>query len=197
MTTHHIVARTSVIAGMLLLVGCRSPKTHFYALSAASEPGGGSSGPSLVVGPVELPRYLERNQIVARKGAHVIKVHDYHRWGGSLDREFLGVVGDSLGRTLKTDKVTLYPVESRDADYRVAFYVDQFEAVDGKEVVLRLRWTVLGGDGTLLKRERFQTRVAIDGKGMRGIVAAHSAAVEELSVRVAAAVRQVTATRAR
>ncbi len=185
-----ILARVAVVAAMISLAGCRSPKTHFYTLTATGEPGGGSSGPSLVIGPVELPRYLEKNQIVTRKGDHQVEVYEFHRWGGSLDSDFLRVMGESLGRILETDQVVLYPTRSRDADYQVAFYVDQFEAVDGKEVVLRLRWVVFDGDGSVLVSERFQTRIPITKKGVTAMVAAHSAAMAQLSQRVAETVRR-------
>ena len=86
----------------------------------------------LVVGPIELPRYLDRDEIVTRDAAHAIVPWDEHRWGGSLRSDVLRVLGDDLGTLLGTTRVAVYPVEAHfPVSYRVLLDVLEFEGVAG------------------------------------------------------------------
>ena len=59
--------RPALVAALLvLLVACAgAPETRYFALSSSpGVAGSGSGGLSLAVGPVDLPRYLDRPHIV-------------------------------------------------------------------------------------------------------------------------------------
>lgn len=71
-----------------IVAGCTgtSPPSTFYLLSAipeATQPiekaSGGSS--SIVVGPLSMPAYLERIQIVTQAGDGEMVIDEFHRWG--------------------------------------------------------------------------------------------------------------------
>ena len=84
----------------------------FYTLSPASGAAAGAAITSrpdlgLVVGPLELPRYLDRRELVTRDGAHRLVVADAHRWGGSMSSDVLRVVAGDLGRLLGTARVAV------------------------------------------------------------------------------------------
>mgnify|MGYP000004657022 CR=1 FL=1 len=76
-------------SGLILvgLVGCATtPSSNFFVLSAGEVPTQGSpSGIALSIGPVDLPRYLDRPQIVSREGDNRLEVDEFNRWGGALD----------------------------------------------------------------------------------------------------------------
>ena len=52
------------------------------------------------IGPVQLPTYLERAQIVTRAGDHTLAVNDFHRWAGPLDEEIVRILAVAVGETL-------------------------------------------------------------------------------------------------
>ena len=86
------------IAVSLLLGGCISstPPAQFFTLTpeiAESEQGSVSVAVDTVgVGPIELPRYLIRPQMVSRAESNRLVIDEFARWGDSLDLQ--------LGRTV-------------------------------------------------------------------------------------------------
>ena len=106
---------SSAAAAVLLLTvgGCgNSPPSDFYVLTPM--PQGERAAPrdrSLVigVGPVEIPDYLNRAQIVTRAGPNRLDVAEFNRWGGSLVANLASVVAQNLSLMLGTDDVHVAP----------------------------------------------------------------------------------------
>jgi uncharacterized lipoprotein YmbA len=146
----------------------------------------------LVVGPIELPRYLDRDEVVTRSASHELVPWDEHRWGGSLRDDVLRVLGDDLGTLLGTNHVAVYPVEPRfPVSYRVLLDVLEFEGVPGQSVRLRLRWTVTDGTGAkALAIVQSSVEQPTGGPSFDALVAAQSAALgsvtREIAVKIAA-----------
>ena len=64
--------------------------------------------------------------------------------GGSLEDDFLRVLGENLGQLLRTSRILVEPAEARFAlDYRVVADVLSFEGTPGGEAVFKVRWSVL------------------------------------------------------
>lgn len=144
------------------LSGCASPPSHFYTLTALPEVTDRVSGIAngqltIGVGPVEFPEFLIRPQLVARVGANQLAFDEFHRWGGTLEDDFLRVWGENLSHLLHTSRVLVFPREARlRPDFRVTAEVLSFEAQEpGEEVSLRVRWSVLDAflEQTLVARE--------------------------------------------
>lgn len=187
-------APVAISLASALLFGClgAGAKPEFFTLSPSS---GAASGPSiaskpalgLAVGPLELPRYLDRPEIVTRAGSHRLKVADAHRWGGSLRGDILRVVSDDLGRLLGTSRVAVYPNEPRfRADYRVLLDVREFERRSGGSVVLRVRWTIVSmkeGEAVALEESRVEQPPA--SSSYDDLVAAESEALGNISSQIA------------
>ncbi|MFW6242141.1 MAG: PqiC family protein, partial [Thermodesulfobacteriota bacterium] len=73
-----------LLAALFLLpVACgRSLPTRFYLLTPQKTGPGAAptAGPSVGVGPVELPDYLDRPQILTRAGEHEIHFAEFDQW---------------------------------------------------------------------------------------------------------------------
>ena len=150
------VALAGAVALAGLLLGClggSKAEPEFFTLSPAAGP---SSTPlaarpelGLVLGPLELPRYLDRAELITRSGPHRLKVWSGVRWGGSLRTDIQRVVANDLGQLLGTSRVVVYPVEARfPVSYRVLLELLEFGGPEGGPVTLRARWTIAaGGDG--------------------------------------------------
>jgi uncharacterized lipoprotein YmbA len=197
----------ALLAGALaagLLGGCLgggSPAPRFYTLSSAS---GAAAGPplasrpelGLAVGPLELPRFLDRPELVTRDGSHRLVVADSHRWGGSLRSDVLRVVADDLGRLLGTVRVAVYPDAPRfRADYRVLLDLRELDAVPGQQVHLRVRWTVTSvADGKALAVEETAVEQPVASADFEDVVAAESAALGAVTRAIAARIAQLPGT---
>jgi len=178
----------------ILAAGCFGGSTppEFFTLSP---PPGAAAGPALAsrpelglaVGPLELPRYLDRPELVTRDGSHRLVVADAHRWGGSLRTDILRLVADDLGQLLGTARVSIYPAEPRfPVAYRILLDVREFEGTPGEGVRLRLRWTVASGvDGRALAVEESVVEQPLASASFEDLVAAESAALASVSRRIA------------
>ena len=140
-----------IAALILVMTGCATPPSNFYVLTpvtSAAEQRTGLSGGRLTVGvgPVTFPQFLDRPNIVSRDGTNRLSLDEFHRWGGSLQDDFLRVWGENLATLLETPRILIFPPEIRaPLDFRVLATVLSFEGVSGREAVLKVRWVVLDG----------------------------------------------------
>lgn len=181
------------LAGLLglLVTGCiGSPRPEFYRLeaSALDEPPLASRPElGLAVGPLDLPRYLDRPEIVSRQGPHGLLLASAQRWAGSLRGDILRVVADDLGALLGTPRVVTYPVQPRfPVAWRVLLDVRSFEGVRGQSVVLRVRWTIASGvDGHAVAVEESTVDEKVASDSWDAYVAAHTAALGVVTHQIA------------
>jgi uncharacterized lipoprotein YmbA len=157
---------------------------------AAERPSGPPPGEafSLGVGPVKIPEYLNRAQIVTRAGPNRLDVNEFNRWGGSFATNLSSVVAQNLSVILGTDDVFVFPADdSIDPRYRVILSILQFDGTLGDSVVLDARWTITGPKRRKqLDTGRSLVHQATDGGGYEAYVAAQSRALETLSREIAA-----------
>ena len=193
-------ARGAAVAALFVLSGCfGSSDPAFYTLSAAAPSAGEAiaSRPELgvVVGPIEIPRYLDRPELVMRDGSHRLVVADDHRWGGSLRTDVTRVVADDLGQLFGTARVAMYPNEPRfPASYRVLLDVREFEGEPGAKVSLRARWTITSyADGRALAVEESEIEQPVASARAEDVVAAQSSALGELARRIATRIASLEA----
>lgn len=148
---HRILFAASILSVALLAAGCATtPPSTFYTLTPILDAAAGGEstlsdrGLAVGLGPVEFPEFLERPQIVSRAGSNRLEVDELHRWGGSLEDDFLRVLGENLSRLLGTSRIQVYPADVRfPLDFRVIADVLSFEGTATGEAVLRVRWSVL------------------------------------------------------
>jgi uncharacterized lipoprotein YmbA len=185
---------SAALLSAVLLAGCGGPAPHFFALVSGSGPAAGppvASLPALglAIGPLDIPRYLDRPEIVTEKqgGPEELLVADTHRWGGSLDTDILRVVGDDLGRLLGTVRVAVYPAQPRFApDYRVLLDLRELDGVLGQPVTLRLRWTILAApDARVVAVEESDVQQPTASASYADLVTAESAALGTVTRQIA------------
>jgi len=184
--------------GLLLVLGCTSsPASRFYTLSSLQEGGGNpkesssAQGVTIVVGPIKLPEYLDRAEIVARSGSNRIIVSDFDLWAGSLAEDFSQAIAANLSVLLSTENVMVYPgPRLSSVDYRIMVDVIRFDGPLGGDVSLIARWAILKGKEKQLVSLRRSTIIEPSGaQGYEAMVAADSRALEKLSREIAEAIR--------
>jgi uncharacterized lipoprotein YmbA len=208
-----------LLLGAALAAGCAStPPSSFYLLTPIQEAfsrdvdlSGGSI--SVGIGPVIFPQFLDRPQIVVRGGSNRLELNEFHRWGGTVQDDFLRVWGENLAHLLGSSRIVIFPTEARmPIDFRITAEVVSFAAQPDGEVVLKVRWAVMDSylEQTLTVREdRYgcpivaQPKVlsdgavagagddAIDGWEPEAVVAAMSRCLGEFSRDVAAQLRSL------
>lgn len=140
----------AVIIVLLLLLsgGCSTTvMPRYYLLNPLSgEPGTHSPCVSLGIGPVKVPEYLNRPQIVTRASTNELFLGQYDRWAEPLGETFPRVLAENLSKLLCARSTAIYPWKSSaQIDYRVEAEVIRMDGVLGKEAILEVWWTISGG----------------------------------------------------
>jgi uncharacterized protein len=185
------------VTSLLVLAGCvRTQPARFYLLSplpGAERMGEGQKATShlmLTVGPVKLPQYLDRPQIVTRHTSNRLELAELDRWGEPLEDTFARVLAEDLSVLLATDKITIFPrTEVAKTDYQVIVEVIRFEGEPGGAASLHACWSIAaaGGEERILTRKSVR-EMATQSEGYEGLVAAQSALLGELSREIADAI---------
>ena len=142
---------------------------------------------SLGVGPLRLPGYLDRREIVTRVGQSQLDVSQKDRWAEPLDENLTHVLVQNLSVLLGSDAVISYPWPvAKGPDYRVTVEVLQFECNSAREAQLSVRWWVIDRNdtGAAEVKESHLTRTATD-RSTDASVAALSETVADLSRQIA------------
>ena len=147
------------IALLLLLMvaaaGCTtfSPQpdpSRFFTLSAVAQGEGGaekraSRAPalSLGIGPISMPGYLDRQEIVTRIAQNQLRLSEYDRWAEPLEEGVGRVVSQNVATLLRAERITSYPwpIDRRPL-YHVEIEILRFESNSSREAQLAARWTV-------------------------------------------------------
>jgi uncharacterized lipoprotein YmbA len=180
--------------------GCGSifPKpipSRLFALSSLPSTGTAdrSGQISLGIGPVRLPGYLDRQEIVTRAAENRFDLFEYDRWAEPLDENLTRVLTQNLSILLRTDQLVAYPWPiDKKPHYRVEIQVLRFESNSAREAELAARWAVIdetGREAPNLKESRL-TRPAKE-KSIDAAVAALSETVADLSREIAKTVMAI------
>jgi uncharacterized lipoprotein YmbA len=185
-------------AWVVLLIGCGySPPSNFYLLQSmpgiakVKQTSSLGSGLALCVGPVILPKYLDRPQIVTITRTSEVKLASFHRWAEPLQDNFTGVLAENLSLLLGTDRIIVFPRESAaSSDYQIRVTVIRLDGESGGNVVLSARWSIFGKGGKQeLGSKKTDITEPTGAEGYEALVSAQSRAVAGLSKEIAGAIK--------
>jgi uncharacterized protein len=188
----------AAVLGLLLAaaIGCGSTKpARFYLLTATAEPAAGSEKvgpPTVVLGPIEVPAYLDRMQIVRRSGPNQVRIAEFDRWAEPLKDGIARVLAEDLSRLLPGSRVVPFGTKGPGSDCRATVEVSRLEGEAGG-VALAAAWTVFGGDGKAVRSKATAMSVPLGegGDEFDAMVAAESKALAGLAREIAEAIREV------
>src|SRR5262249_41280271 len=86
---------------------------------------------TLTVGPVILPAYLRRREIVSRIGDNEVRASDTHRWGEDLGHGLARVVAEDLSAEVPGLRASTSAWRDAGADYRLTIEIERFEPIPG------------------------------------------------------------------
>ena len=196
-TRNRRIGLLGLAATLAWLGGCfggTSVSPTYYTLTPVEAP---APTPALAdlalgVGPVTLPAYLDRPQLVTRTGQDALDLAEFDRWAEPLKVGIPRVLGDNLAALLGTNRVSVFPWgKAQTARYQVVVDVTRFEGKAGGTVVLGARWRILGSDGAELLVKQATITEAAGAAGSAALVAAMNRALGALSRDLAAALREL------
>jgi uncharacterized lipoprotein YmbA len=145
-----VTARTITLCILtsLVLVACgSSPPVRYYALAPMStEPRQEANDPVVLgLGPLSMPEYLNRSQIVTRGAGAEMNVDEYSRWAEPLGPALHRIVSTDVDNLLDGVVVVAFPYDSMiraQVNYRVLGEVSRFDADQSGQVILEVLWGV-------------------------------------------------------
>jgi len=174
--------------------GFLAPKpdlTRNYVLTEQNTPpAGGATEITLAVGPITMPTYLDRAEIVTRVPPNTIRMSILDRWAEPLRDNFARVLANDLEAASGSQNVLSFPwYGNPTVDYRVTIDVEQFEQRSDGVAVLVARWRLRKDiSGAAVHSARSAHEVPIDGDDTAQAVEALSRAVALLAADIAAAI---------
>jgi uncharacterized lipoprotein YmbA len=136
----------------------------------------------LGLGPIRMPDYINRSQIVTRGANAEMQVDEFSRWSEPLAKSLLRIVSADVDNLLQGVVVVVFPYEPfvRDqVDYRLVGDINRFEADHLGRIVLEVQWGITDVNGTVVvvpvRRNRYQTQVSTAGDPSAVVVAMNEA----------------------
>ena len=185
---------------LLVLSGClgSTPPTQFYLVppltgtDTAPPASTGRRDLTLGVGPVTVPPYLDRPQMVTRTSRARLTLADFDQWAAPLPDTIPRVLAENLSLLIPTERVILHPwSRTIDPDYQVAVEVLQFERGPGSQVVLAARWSLLDRDGKERVLRTSRLSLAAGGADYEATVTAMGRTLEVLAQDIATTLRSL------
>ncbi|MEX1035945.1 MAG: PqiC family protein [Sneathiella sp.] len=160
------VSRLAIIGLMMLtLAACGglpgSAPTRFYILKTASDiKADGATiniaeGMTVGIGPVQIPGYADRPQIVTFDSGAEINVSDFDHWAEPLSDAIKRVVSSNVATLIGAEKVFAYPADFRPDKDSVQAAINVMDITETGAGVARLsvRWHLRGlYDNNMLAR---------------------------------------------
>ena len=185
-----------ISGGCSLLSPGPQPKTRFFMLSSpalsgkAVQPLATLPQAAIGIGPIRLPEYLDRRNIIVRNSRNEFELAEDSQWAEPMGDTFARVLADNLSVLLGTHRITQFPWRSSmPIDYQLTIQVAQFDGMLGEQVILRSHWQVFTGDGKRLLDFGYSIiEEKVADTSIDALVTAEGSAAERFSREVAAAI---------
>ena len=197
----HRLALLTTGAALLVLHGCTatSAPTKFYVLNALPNQGTEAQAApidqclAIGVGPVELPEYLDREEIVTRVSANELNMAQFDQWAEPLQSNFSRVLAENLSVLLCTEPIAVFPwIGSTPIDYQITVEVTRFDGRLGGDADLVARWSIFRSDDNIALLTRKSGYSEPTGSSSyASLASAQSRALEALSRDIAEALETV------
>lgn len=184
------------IMAAVVLNGCSTTRLHtmrFYLLKAVDEPQKagtpacpGANVLSLGINRVELPKYLDRPQIMTRAGNYEMKLTETHLWAEPLEDSISRVMVKNLSSLVCAD-LKPWPWRASDSfDRRLNTRVILLDGTFGGDAVLDVQWSIVDEHTKkvlVTKESKFAEK--IEHGSYESLVSAYSRLVASFSREIA------------
>ena len=183
----------------LLLSGCmrESRLMQFYMLNADSgvadtvRDSATSQGPVIGLGPIRIPEYLNRPQMIVAIADNQYRLSEDHRWAERLDQNISLALFKALPRQIGTDRIVRYPWPQRQVvDYQVGIDILEFNVDASGQSRLIAQWFVKPKDKPAIdKRSLYQFPASTTDYAV--MVKAQSQCLTKLGQEISETLRQL------
>jgi uncharacterized protein len=144
---------TLLVLCALLAGACTtaSPPMRYYLLTPVDNgpvPGIAPHEQTVIVGPFQLPGYLDRPQLMVRLADGELALREYDRWAEPLEAVLVRTLAENLVRLTGSQRIITFPLDRRaSVDQRISGRVIRFDTDATGLAVLQLQWSIRDGSG--------------------------------------------------
>lgn len=198
---NRLIFSLGLVVLTLFISGCMrdSKPTQFYLLNADSGVAGNArvpattQGPVIGLGPIRIPEYLNRPQMIVAISENQYRLSEDHRWAERLDQNISLALFKALPRQLGTDRIVRYPWSQRQVvDYQVGIDILEFNVDASGQSRLIAQWFVKRKDKPIIdKRSGYQFPASSTDHEV--MVKAQSQCLSKLGQEISETLRQLMA----
>lgn len=176
------------------LTGCfrQGASTRFYMLQAMAEPDKmvhSGEGPVVGLGPIRIPAYLDRSQIVVAESDQAYRISEGHRWAERLDENMARVSAENLSRMIPTDRILPHPWSNDSRpELQVAINLQELHVDASAELRMTALWSLRQGKSESVSH-KFGCRLPASLTDYEFMVKQASQCVARLNREMAEAIR--------
>lgn len=193
------IAATLVMAAAAALQSCSflapvKDVSRYFVLTPEGEmtsaaPGGSGGELRVGLGPLNLPGYLERRELVTRIAGNQLRFSPDELWAEPLPGNFAQVLAQELSNRLDGARIVMFPwYSSTRLDYSVALDLSHFECDGARDCLLSGELAIGDGRGQILHRDHVYIVSHAEAPGGDATAAALSRDVAQLSAKIAKAI---------
>lgn len=181
------------LAGLLALAGCAAtPPAQFYQLQQGNpELPKADNGVAVLLGPLKLADYLQRETLVQRQGDDSLVISQQARWAGSLQDDVAQLLLRQLAGRLDSSRLALYPDRvGFKPEAQLLLSIGRLDSGPYRPAVLEAQWRLLDAEGKM--RDSRVLRLEEKHNGELGDqVRAQSVLLQTLAAQMARAVSEM------
>jgi uncharacterized protein len=191
------------VVAFLILGSCAlrpSTTTKFYILSPLARPAvekqdlKGKKCKTIGIGPLHLPAYLDRPQIVTRVNPNELKLAELDNWAEPLKDNIARVLAENISRLICTADVVTFPwKKSSRIDYQIDIKIVWMDGKLGDKATLVTQWAIVDvSEKSVLLTKKSQYTESVNETTYSALVAAHSRLIATFSHNIAQAVKSLS-----
>ncbi len=137
----------------------------------------------LGIGPVDIPRLLNRPQIIYRVNNNEVIISEHNQWAGSLQEEIQEVLIERIIEVSGSQRIMYYPWPSNlRPEFEARIRIDRLDGSPGKDVTLEVHWDLLTSKGKdLIVSRKSQYEILLDDEDFLSYVIAQQTALSKLA----------------
>lgn len=199
MKTYSKLMLTVFLGIWAIISGCtgKSAPPQFYLLNTdaqvSQKAGGIDQGVLLVgIGPLAIPAYLDRPQIITRTSANRLNLAEFDNWAEPLQETLSRLVVAHLSNLLDPKVALVFPWRGGvELDYQIPVEVIRMDNNPSGDALMIARWAVLTeSDKKLLSAQTRSYTEKTDLKDFEAFAAAHSKNITSLCQDIARVIQE-------
>ena len=145
------------------------------------------------VGPVRLPEYLDRPEIVTRINPNEIKLAELDIWAEPLQVNFTRVLVENISRLLSAEPFAVFPWgASSQIDFQIDIEVIRLDGDIAGNAFLTAQWSISNSSNkSIFISKKSQYTESVGETGYSALVAAQSRMIGALSHDIAEAIKSL------